>query len=188
MWKNQTQPQQPGTACWSPAWSHTAVGWQPILKPSICQPTWLCWSPWHEQHSRADPTSVQVGLRSGLLAAHPILSTPKFLEVVSEKPCCVCDQAGGREALSHQRNNLPNTNFLTFCAMFINVHRGSLKHLAKGTFTFNWHDQTLAPKAYLLNIYVAKISRISSNQIMTLHGLKSQRDWINSSFSVKTLR
>ena len=29
---------------------------------SICQPTWLCWLLWHEQHAQADPTSVQWGL------------------------------------------------------------------------------------------------------------------------------
>ena len=38
-----------------------AVGWHPILQPAFVasQPTWLCWSLWHEQHAQADPTSVQ---------------------------------------------------------------------------------------------------------------------------------
>ena len=57
-------PQQPVmfSSCWSPAWSQTAAGWHVILQPFIaCQPTWLCWSPWHEQQTQADPTSVQWG-------------------------------------------------------------------------------------------------------------------------------
>ena len=44
MWKNHTQPRQPGTS--SSWWSHTAVGWHPILQPAFVagQSTWLCWS------------------------------------------------------------------------------------------------------------------------------------------------
>lgn len=48
MWKNNTQPQQPGifSSCWSLAWPHTAVRRHPILKPALVtsQPTWLCHS------------------------------------------------------------------------------------------------------------------------------------------------
>lgn len=66
LWKNRTQPQQSGTSssCWSPAWwSHTAVGWHPILQAAVdtSQQSWLCWSLWHKQHTQADLTSVQWG-------------------------------------------------------------------------------------------------------------------------------
>ena len=70
---------QPGTSssCWSPAWSHTAAGWHPILQSAVVasQPTGLCWSLLHEQHAQA---CCSMGLRSGLLAGHSIFSTPTF--------------------------------------------------------------------------------------------------------------
>lgn len=37
MWKNHTQPLQPGTSSWSPAWLHTAVGWLSILQSQILE-------------------------------------------------------------------------------------------------------------------------------------------------------
>ena len=47
LWKNPTQPQQPGTSssCCSTAWSHTAMGWHPTLPPAFVarQPMWLYW-------------------------------------------------------------------------------------------------------------------------------------------------
>ena len=56
-----TQPQQLGTSssCWSPAWSHTAVGWHPFPQPGFVtrQPTCLHWSLWHVQHAQADWSS-----------------------------------------------------------------------------------------------------------------------------------
>src|SRR4029434_5807558 len=50
-WKIHTLPQQPGTSslCWSPTWSHVAVGWHSIPQPGVVagQPSWLCWSLTH---------------------------------------------------------------------------------------------------------------------------------------------
>lgn len=64
IWRNRTQPQQPGTSSsWgSPSWSPIAVGWHPSVQPTFVtsQPMWLCWSLWHQQYAQADRTSVQV--------------------------------------------------------------------------------------------------------------------------------
>lgn len=86
MWKNHTRPQQPGTcsSCWSPAWSHTVVGWYPMPQPGRL--TWLCWSLWRGQHAQADPTGVQC-FRSGL--AIPTSQLTRVCVVVPEKPYSV---------------------------------------------------------------------------------------------------
>ena len=70
LWKNHRRPQKPGasSSCWSPARSHAAVGWYPIPGFVASQPTARpSWSP-----------KCSVVLRSGLLAGHSILSTPRF--------------------------------------------------------------------------------------------------------------
>ena len=87
MWKNHRQPQQPGnsSSCWSPAWSHTAVGWHPILQPAFVtsQPTWLCWSLWH-QPKLIPQVFNGVEVRTTSRPFHPLHS--HILQVVSDKP------------------------------------------------------------------------------------------------------
>lgn len=88
-WKNHTQAQQPGTfsSCWSPAWSHNAVGWHLILQPAFppSQPLWLCWSLWQEQQILQ--MFIRVEVRSADKPFLPLHS--QILEVVFDKPLSV---------------------------------------------------------------------------------------------------
>ena len=83
-------PQQPVmfSSCWSPAWSQTAPGWHLIRQPAfiVCQPTWLCWSPWKEQHTQADPTSVQWGWGQDCWKAIPSSPLPNSAGCLLETP------------------------------------------------------------------------------------------------------
>ncbi|MEQ2303233.1 hypothetical protein AMECASPLE_014615 [Ameca splendens] len=61
MWGHKHNSLAPPPSYWTPAWAHTAMGWQPVPQQAFVtsQPVWLCWLLWHKP--QAGPTSSHLG-------------------------------------------------------------------------------------------------------------------------------